>query len=82
MNFMNYPTLLQEENTEPTHLNLPPTPERYAQLNIQASVHNILENIGEEPQREPQHGGETYVRTDLHSANKSYCAALMRFRIS
>jgi len=53
MTLMNYPNLLQEEeNAELTQLNLPPTPERYAQLNIQASVHNILENIGEEPLRE------------------------------
>ncbi len=52
MTIMNYPTLLKEDFTEQTQLNLPPTAERYAQLNIQASVHNILENIGEEPQRE------------------------------
>jgi GTP cyclohydrolase I len=52
MSLSNYPTLLQENNIDFSQLNLPPTPERLAQLNIQASVYNILENIGEEPERE------------------------------
>lgn len=52
MTLMNYPTLLEEENILISRLNLPPTPERFAQINIENSVHNILENIGEDPQRE------------------------------
>jgi GTP cyclohydrolase I len=45
-------TILQDNKLDLSLLNLPPTPERRAQLNIQASVYNILENIGEQPQRE------------------------------
>ena len=52
MTLLDYTTLLQENNIELSQLNLPPTPEKRAQLNIQASVHNILENIGEQPERE------------------------------
>jgi GTP cyclohydrolase I len=52
MTLLDYSTMLNESETELTQLNLPPSPERHAQINIQASVHNILENIGEQPQRE------------------------------
>jgi GTP cyclohydrolase I len=52
MTLLNYPQTLTENLTERTQLNLPPTPERRAQINIEASVYNILKNIGEEPQRE------------------------------
>ena len=31
---------------------MPPSPERLAHINIEASVYNILKNIGEEPERE------------------------------
>jgi GTP cyclohydrolase I len=44
--------MLMENLSEHTQLNLPPTPEQRAQINIEASVYNILKNIGEEPQRE------------------------------
>ncbi len=52
MTLLDYSTMLNESETKLTQLNLPPSPERFAQINIQASVHNILENIGEQPQRE------------------------------
>ena len=52
MTLLDYTTLLQNTNTEITQLNIPPTPERRAQISIQASVYNMLENIGEHPQRE------------------------------
>lgn len=52
MTLLEYPLLLMEDEAQQTQLNLPPTPERRAQINIEASVYNILENIGEEPQRE------------------------------
>ena len=52
MTLLDYPTLLTDSETNLTQLNLPPSPEKLAQLNIQASVHNILENIGEQPERE------------------------------
>jgi GTP cyclohydrolase I len=52
MSFLNYPQLMTEYQPENTQLNLPPSPERRAQINIEASVYNILKNIGEEPQRE------------------------------
>ena len=52
MTLLNYPQTLTENLPELTQLNLPPTPERRAQINIEASVYNILKNIGEEPQRE------------------------------
>ena len=52
MTLLNYPQTLTENLPEHTQLNLPPTPERRAQINIEASVYNILKNIGEEPQRE------------------------------
>ena len=52
MTLLDYSTMLNESETKLTQLNLPPSPERHAQINIQASVHNILENIGEQPQRE------------------------------
>ena len=52
MTLLEYPLLLMEDEAQKTQLNLPPTPERRAQINIEASVYNILENIGEEPQRE------------------------------
>jgi GTP cyclohydrolase I len=52
MTLLDYPTLLTDSETKLTQLNLPPSPEKLAQLNIQASVHNILENIGEQPERE------------------------------
>ena len=52
MTLLNYPQTLTENLPERTQLNLPPTPERLAQINIEASVYNILKNIGEEPQRE------------------------------
>lgn len=52
MNLLDYPTLLQDNKIEVSHLNIPPSDEKRSQLNIQASVYNILENIGEEPQRE------------------------------
>jgi GTP cyclohydrolase I len=52
MSLLNYPQLMTEYQPENTQLNLPPSPERRAQINIEASVYNILKNIGEEPQRE------------------------------
>jgi GTP cyclohydrolase I len=52
MNLLDYPTVLQDNKIEISHLNIPPSDEKRSQLNIQASVYNILENIGEEPQRE------------------------------
>jgi len=52
MTLLNYPQMLIENPSEHTQLNLPPTPEKKAQINIEASVYNILKNIGEEPQRE------------------------------
>jgi GTP cyclohydrolase I len=52
MTLLNYPQTLAKNQPERTQLNLPPTPERLAQINIEASVYNILKNIGEEPQRE------------------------------
>jgi GTP cyclohydrolase I len=52
MTLLNYPQTLAKNLPERTQLNLPPTPERLAQINIEASVYNILKNIGEEPQRE------------------------------
>jgi GTP cyclohydrolase I len=52
MTLLNYPQMLIENPSEHTQLNLPPTPEKRAQINIEASVYNILKNIGEEPQRE------------------------------
>lgn len=52
MNLLDYPTVLQNNKIEVSHLNIPPSDEKRSQLNIQASVYNILENIGEEPQRE------------------------------
>lgn len=52
MTLLNYSQTLTENLSELTQLNLPPTPERRAQINIEASVQNILKNIGEEPQRE------------------------------
>lgn len=52
MALLDYSTLLQEETTDFSQLNLPPTAEKLAELNIRASVHNILENIGEQPDRE------------------------------
>jgi len=52
MTLLNFPQTLTENLPERTQLNLPPTPERLAQINIEASVYNILKNIGEEPQRE------------------------------
>ena len=52
MNLLDYPTVLQDNKIEVSHLNIPPSDEKRSQLNIQASVYNILENIGEEPQRE------------------------------
>ena len=52
MTLLEYPLLLMEDEAQQTQLNLPPTPERRAQINIEASVYNILENIGEQPQRE------------------------------
>ena len=45
-------TILTENPMELTQLNLPPSPERRAQINIEASVYNILQSIGEEPGRE------------------------------
>jgi GTP cyclohydrolase I len=52
MTLLNYSQMLIENPSEHTQLNLPPTPEKRAQINIEASVYNILKNIGEEPQRE------------------------------
>ena len=52
MTLLNFPQSITENRSELTQLNLPPTPERRAQINIEASVYNILKNIGEEPQRE------------------------------
>ena len=52
MTLLDYSTVFQKTNTEITQLNIPPTPEIRAQISIQASVHNILENINEQPQRE------------------------------
>jgi len=52
MNLLNFPQTLTENLSEHTQLNIPPTPEQRAQINIEASVYNILKNIGEEPQRE------------------------------
>ncbi|HUV25749.1 MAG TPA: GTP cyclohydrolase I, partial [Anaerolineales bacterium] len=52
MTLLEYPLLLMEDEAQKTQLNLPPTPERRAQINNEVSVYNILENIGEEPQRE------------------------------
>ena len=52
MTRLNYPATLQENRTEFTQLNPPPTPDRRTQINNQASVDNILEQISEEPQRE------------------------------
>ena len=52
MTLLNYPQTLAKNLPERTQLNLPPTPERLAQINIEASVYNILKNIGEESQRE------------------------------
>jgi GTP cyclohydrolase I len=52
MTLLNFPLVLTENLTEETQLNLPPSPERKAQINIEASVYNILKNIGEEPLRE------------------------------
>lgn len=52
MTLLDYSTMLNQSETKLTQLNLPPSPERHAQINIQASVQNILENIGEQPQRE------------------------------
>ena len=52
MALLDYSTLLQEEIPDFSQLNLPPSAEKLAELNIRASVHNILENIGERPDRE------------------------------
>jgi GTP cyclohydrolase I len=52
MNLLNNTAILTENPLELTQLNLPPSPERMAQINIEASVYNILKNIGEEPERE------------------------------
>lgn len=52
MTLLNFPELLTENISEQTQLNLPPSKERWAQINIEASVYNILKNIGEEPERE------------------------------
>lgn len=52
MNLLNNTAILTENPVELTQLNLPPSPERMAQINIEASVYNILKNIGEEPERE------------------------------
>jgi GTP cyclohydrolase I len=52
MALLDYSTLLQEETPDFSQLNLPPSAEKLAELNIRASVHNILENIGERPDRE------------------------------
>lgn len=52
MTLMNELQILTEKPFEITQLNLPPSPERMAQINIEASVYNILKNIGEEPERE------------------------------
>jgi GTP cyclohydrolase I len=52
MTLFHNPQTLTEEPVEMTQLNLPPSPERLAHINIEASVYNILKNIGEEPERE------------------------------
>lgn len=52
MNLLNNTAILTENPVELTQLNLPPSSERMAQINIEASVYNILKNIGEEPERE------------------------------
>jgi len=52
MTLMDNSQILTEHPLEITQLNLPPSPERLAHLNIEASVYNILKNIGEEPERE------------------------------
>ncbi len=52
MTFLTIPQMLVDSQTEETRLNLPPSPERRSQINIEAAVYNILENIGEEPLRE------------------------------
>ena len=52
MALLTIPQTLTDSRLDETQLNLPPSPERRAQINIEASVYNILENIGEEPQRE------------------------------
>lgn len=52
MALLDYSTLLQEETPDFSQLNLPPSAEKLAEINIRASVHNILENIGERPDRE------------------------------
>ena len=52
MTILNYSDIMQEKKFEVSQLNIPPTTEKLSQLNIQASVHNILENIGEQPERE------------------------------
>lgn len=52
MALLDYSTLLQEDTPDFSQLNLPPSAEKLAELNIRASVHSILENIGERPDRE------------------------------
>lgn len=52
MTLLTIPQLLTDSHFQETQLNLPPSPERLAQINIEASVYNILKNIGEEPERE------------------------------
>jgi GTP cyclohydrolase I len=44
--------MLTEIQPERSQLNLPPSAEQLARINIEASVYNILQNIGEEPERE------------------------------
>jgi GTP cyclohydrolase I len=52
MTLLDYPIQLTEQQERQTFLNLPPSPERRAMINIQASVYNILQNIGEQPERQ------------------------------
>lgn len=52
MTILNNPQTLTKNPFLSTQLNLPPSPERMAQINIEASVYNILQNIGEQPERE------------------------------
>jgi GTP cyclohydrolase I len=52
MTLLTFPQSLTDNRLEETHINLPPSPERMSQINIEASVYNILKNIGEAPERE------------------------------
>lgn len=52
MSLLNYPIQLTEDQYPQTQLNLPPSPERRALINIEASVYNILQNIDKQPERE------------------------------